>query len=276
MNCSLIPPIRRLARTSRLASLAAFCASVVATSLFVSPLKNASAQQLDTRVYGLPSAEFHFARLVYNNAAGSRRAMQGWGNAWRTDYADAEFHLMQGVNRLIRIDAQTVGFDGQGGRLITLDNDILFDYPWLYAVEVGQWYLSDSEAARLREYLDRGGFLLVDDFWGESEWSVFMHSMSRVFPDRPVIELPDNHEIMHIHYDIEERTQIPGRNGSRPGTTPRWRAIVDDDGRVVVAINFNMDMGDAWEHADDPSYPAAMTGLAYRFTMNYVVYSMTH
>lgn len=234
------------------------------------------AQQADGRLHAAPTAEFHFARLVYDNAPGSRRAMRGWGQAWQTDYADAEYHLMKGVNRLIRIDGQLVDYNGQGGRLITLQNDRIFDYPWLYAVEVGQWHLNDAEAALLREYLDRGGFLLVDDFWGEHEWSVFMASMRRVFPDRAIVDLPDEHEIMHLHFDIKERTQITGRNGSRPGTKPHWRAILDDDERVVVAINFNMDMGDAWEHADDPMYPAAMTGLAYRFTMNYIVYSMTH
>lgn len=230
----------------------------------------------DSPLEGVPTAEFHFARLVYGNAPDSRRALGGWGYAWQTDYADAEFHLMQGLSRLIRFDAQSVDYDGQGGRLITLDSDRIFDYPWLYAVEVGQWHLSDAEAGRLREYLDRGGFLLVDDFWGDSEWSVFMASMRRVFPQREIVDLPDHHEIMHAHFDIEERLQIPGSNGARPGTRPHWRAILDDDGRVVVAINFNMDMGDAWEHADDPSYPAAMTGLAYRFAANYVVYSMTH
>ena len=234
------------------------------------------AQTGDSRVDGLPTAELHFARLVYNNAPGSRRAMRGWGNAWSTDYADAEYHLMQGLNRLTGIDGQPVEYEGYGGRLVTLTDDGLFDYPWLYAVEVGQWFLNNEETKRLREYLDRGGFLLVDDFWGEDEWSIFIASMERVFPDRPIVQLPDDHAIMNIHFNIGERTQIPGRNGSRPGTRPHWRAIFDDEGRVVVAINFNMDMGDAWEHADDPTYPAAMTGLAYRFATNYVIYSMTH
>jgi len=247
-----------------------------ALAVLLLPPDSIYAQGIDDRIEGAPSAEFHFARLVYDNATGSRRALRGWGNAWSTDYADAEYHLMQGVQRLIRLDAQAVDYDGVGGRLITLDNNRVFDYPWLYAVEVGQWHLNDTEAALLREYLDRGGFLLVDDFWGDAEWQVFMASMRRVFPDRAIVDLPDDHEIMHIHYDIKERTQIPGRRGPRQGLNPKWRAILDNDGRVVVAINFNMDMGDAWEHADDPSYPAAMTGLAYRFTMNYVVYSMTH
>ena len=231
----------------------------------------ANAQSLDSRVHAPPSAEFHFARLVYQSAIGSRRS-----GAWSTDYTDAEYHLMRGINRLTRIDGQVVEYSGEGGRLIRLIDDTIFDYPWLYAVEVGQWYLNDSEARLLREYLDRGGFLMVDDFWGEREWAVFLDSMRRVFPDRPIIELSDEHEILHVHYDLDQRTQIPGRNGQRPGTVPHWRAIFDDDGRVMVAINFNMDMGDAWEHADDPWYPASMTTLAYRFALNYVIYSMTH
>lgn len=246
------------------------CGVLLLSLIAITPVAQAS----DLRIYGEPTAEFHFARLVYQNAPESRRG--GWGQSWQTDYADAEYHLMAGINRYLRVDGQSVEYDGQGGRLITLDDDRLFDYPWVYAVEVGQWLLSDVEARLLREYLDRGGFLMVDDFWGEHEWSIFMASMRRIYPDRKIIDLPEDHEIMHVHFDIDQRTQIPGRNGSRPGTTPRWRAILDDNGRVVVAINFNMDMGDAWEHADDPYYPAEMTILAYRFAVNYLVYSMTH
>ena len=252
----------------------ALCA--VACLLLLFPLGHASAQSLSNKTTAPPTAEFHFARLVYNNAPGSRRALRGWGNAWSTDYADAEYHLTKGLQRLTLVDSEDVAYDGSGGRLVTLDNDSVFDFPWLYAVEVGQWLLSDSEARLLREYLDRGGFLVVDDFWGNDEWQTFTASMQRVFPDREIEDIPDSHPIMRVHFDIKERTQIPGARGPRHGLYPKWRAIFDDNGRVMVAINFNMDMGDAWEHADDPSYPAQMTGLAYRFAMNYIVYSMTH
>ena len=226
-----------------------------------------------------PTAEFHFARLVYTDSPYSRRGRwRGWGRrggAWATDYPDAEYHLMQGINRLTRVDGQPVAFDGGGGRLITLHDDRVFDYPWLYAVEVGQWELNESEARRLREYLDRGGFLMVDDFWGEYEWSVFMESLRRVFPDKDVVELPEDHPLLHVLYDLDQRTQIPGIGGMRY-ETPHWRGVLDDDGRLMVAINFNMDMGDAWEHADDPRYPEPMTALAYKFAVNYLIYAMTH
>ncbi len=230
----------------------------------------------DPRFDDPPTAEFHFARLVYSNAAGSRRGWGGRYGAWTTDYPDAEYHLSQGINRLTRVDGADVSYSGDGGRLVTLTDQTVFQYPWLYAVEVGQWYLSESEAAQLREYLDRGGFLMVDDFWGEYEWAVFVDSMNRVFPDRPIVELDESHELLHVLYDLDQRTQIPGRGGQRAGTVPHWRGIFDDDNRLMVAINFNMDMGDAWEHADDPWYPEPMTTLAYRFAVNYLIYSMTH
>ena len=237
----------------------------------------AMAQEGDSRLEGDPTAEFHFARLYYTNSSGSRRGWgYGRGGAWQTDYPDAEYHLMQGVNRLTRVDGASVDYYGEGGRIIQLDDERVFDYPWLYGVEVGQWYLSDSEAALLREYLDRGGFLMVDDFWGEYEWSIFVDSMLRVFPDRPIVELGEDHPLLHVLYDLDQRTQIPGRGGNRRGTVPHWRGIFDDDNRLMVAINFNMDMGDAWEHADDPWYPEPYTALAYRFAVNYLIYSMTH
>ena len=165
-----------------------------------------------------------------------------------------------------------------------MTDDSIFDYPWLYAVEVGRWYLDDVEAARLREYLLRGGFLMTDDFHGSQQWAGFVESMQRVFPDRPIVEIADTDEVLHVLYDVDERIQIPGiaaadataRPTSRTASTPHWRGIYDDDGRLMVAINFNMDLGDAWEHADDPRYPEPMTGLAYRFAVNYVIYAMTH
>ena len=117
---------------------------------------------------------------------------------------------------------------------------------------------------------------MVDDFWGPYEWQTFVESMQRVFPDHPIVEIEDNHPVMDIAFSVDKRTQIPGRIGVRPGNSPQWRGIFDEQGRLIVAINFNMDMGDAWEHANDPGYPAEMTAAAYRFAVNYILYSMTH
>ena len=124
---------------------------------------------------------------------------------------------------------------------------------------------------------------MVDDFHGTYEWAGFLESMKRVFPERPILEIPDDDEILHVLYDLDERMQIPGiralmsgRTWEVDGVDPHWRGIYDNDGRLMVSINFNMDLGDAWEHADTPGYPEPMTAMAYRFAVNYVIYAMTH
>lgn len=221
----------------------------------------------------LAPAEFRFVRLAY-----SANGLHRMGQSWRTDWPEAEHHFLRGVRRLTRIDAAE-----EGEYLHPLD-DRLFDYPWIYAVEVGGWDLNFEEASRLREYLLRGGFLMVDDFHGSVEWSGFVESMTRVFPDRPIVEIPLDDEAFHVLYDLDKSTQIPspyvylrgGRTYERDGITPRWRGIYDDEGRLMVAINHNMDLGDAWEHADWGAYPESFTALAYRFGINYLIYAMTH
>ena len=231
-----------------------------------------------------PDHEFQFSRLMYSGG-NCLNFGYGWGRGSEcVDWPDAEYHFMQGLTRLTRVNGAIVSrYDGEGGRRINLHDDSLFDFPWLYAVEVGAWRLDEFQATRLREYLFRGGFLMVDDFHGPREWAGFLNSMARVFPDRPVVEIPETDEVMHVLYDLNKGTQIPGiaalyngRTWEKGGVNPRWRGIYDDQGRLVVAINFNMDLGDAWEHADTPGYPEPMTAMAYRFAVNYVIYAMTH
>ena len=129
----------------------------------------------------------------------------------------------------------------------------------------------------------RGGFLVVDDFHGSYQWAAFLEGIRKVFPDRPIIEIGEDDPLLHVLYDLDQRSQIPGISYvwsgvtyQRDGYEPYWRGIYDDEDRLMVAINFNMDLGDAWEHADTPEYPEKMTALAYRFGINYVIYSMTH
>jgi len=219
--------------------------------------------------------EFEFVRLAY---AANRYGQGGWRRQmWRTDWPEAEHHFLQGISRLTRVAA------AENGRILTALDEDIFDYPWMYAVEVGFWHLNSQEAARVRDYLLRGGFLMVDDFHGVREWASFVASMNRVFPDRPIVEIPEDDEAFHVIYDLDQKIQIPslqiiysGVTWEKGGFVPHWRGIYDDDGRLMVAINFNMDLGDAWEHADWPEYPENMTALAYRFGINYLVYAMTH
>ncbi len=197
---------------------------------------------------------------------------------WTMDYPRSDRHLLQGVRRLTRIDTRSVE------QVTQLDGtDDVYNWPMLYAVEVGHWSLPDEQAAQLRDFLLRGGFLMVDDFHGTQEWDVFIDGMSKVFPDRPIVDLENSNPIFHTIYDLDNRFQVPGaqwfrsqRTYERDGYEPKWRAIFDDKGRVMVAICHNMDLGDAWEWSDDPRYPEKWASLAYRIAMNYFIYDLTH
>jgi len=245
------------------------------------PFRNASEQAGTTLADG-SDAEFHFTRLIYggNGFDGGFRSR----GSWTTDWPEAEHFFMEGLTRLTLVKGRQVSvFNGSGGQRLSLADESIFDFPFLYAVEVGRWSLSTQEIATLREYLQRGGFMITDDFHGSEEWSGFINVMQRVFPDRPIVDIPDNDEVFHVLYDLDERIQIPGLaalyNGmthERDGVDPHWRGIYDEEGRLMVVINHNMDLGDAWEHADTPGYPEPMTAMAYRFAVNYVIYAMTH
>lgn len=219
----------------------------------------------------LVAAEFRFARLIYTDAPDYARFRGGW---WQQDFPEAETHFSLNLRRLTRVDAgEPVA--------VRLTDDALFDYPWLYATQVGYWDLSDAEVARLREYLLRGGFLMADDFWGESERAVFQDTMKRVFPERPIVDILPDDAVLHVVFSIDEFTQIPGlrhlgRRGIAQLPAPRWRGIYDDSGRLLVAMNHNQDVGDSWEEADNPAYPEPMTALGYRLGINYITYAMTH
>ncbi len=228
----------------------------------------------------LPTADLHFTRLIYDTVNLCPNLVPNFSAAWTTDQPEAEYNLTEIIRRLTRVNVAT---EGDVFRTFDLMDDALFDYPWLYAVEVGHWNLSDREAERLREYLQRGGFLMVDDFHGECEWGVFMESMRRVFPDRPAIDIPENHEIFRLVTPVDQFTQVWGTillgrgiTYENEGKVPHWRGIFDDKERLMVAINHNMDLGDGWEHANNPRYPTELTAIAYRFAINYVVYAMTH
>jgi Domain of unknown function (DUF4159) len=231
--------------------------------------------------------EWVFARLMYPQHPHARfgrsyyRGSSDWlegGTSWRQDYPRADRHFAQALRRLSRVQARSVE------QPVNLDDgDDAFNYPWINAGEMGDWYLTDRQAKTLREYLLRGGFLMLDDFWGTEEWNRFMESMSRVFPDRPIVEIEDEDPIFHVVYDLDERFQVAGQWAIARGTTyrndgstPHWRGIYDDHGRFMVAMSFNSDIGDSWEWADDPNYPEKYSSLGIRIGVNDVIYSMTH
>jgi hypothetical protein len=229
--------------------------------------------------------EWAFARLMYPPAryvryGGFRFGGGQWtqGNSiWTQDYPRADRHFVQAVRRLTRLHVRSVE------QPVNLDEGDVYDWPWLYAVQTGSWQLTDAQAKGLREYLLRGGFFMCDDFWGEEGWAVFMQSMKRVFPDRPIVELENGDQIFHTVYDLNDRYQVAsegsvqrGRTDKCEGCIDHWRGIYDDKGRLMVAMTFNSDVGDSWEWADAPYYPEKYAALGIRIGVNYVIYAMTH
>jgi hypothetical protein len=232
--------------------------------------------------------EWTFARLMYPTWSGPTFGLQfrphtagDWLRGetnWTIDYPRSDRHLASALRRLTRVPARSVE------QPVNLDDgDDVYNYPWLYAVEVGHWELTSAQASKMRDYLLRGGFFMCDDFHGAQEWEVFTTSMKKVFPDRPIVEIADSDPIFHTVYDLDGRYQVPGlqfiysgQTWENDGVEPRWRGIYDDKGRLMVAICHNMDLGDSWEQADNRSYPEKYSALGIRIGVNYVIYAMTH
>jgi hypothetical protein len=224
--------------------------------------------------------EYSWSRLRYSTANNGGGFGYGRGGNWSRDYPKADRQFLIALKRLTRINARPVE------QVVDLDSDgpsAIENFPWVYAVQVQTWTFTEPEAKRLREYLLKGGFIMVDDFHGATDWEHFMNGMLMVFPDRPIEDLTDKDEIFHVLYDLTDRFQVPGeqyvwtgRTYEKDGYVPVWRAIRDDRGRIMVAICHNMHLGDAWEWADDPRYPEKFASLAFRMGINYVMYGMTH
>lgn len=235
--------------------------------------------------------EWAFARLMFppgplNGYAGRDWPWREGNSLWSQDFPRADRHFSLAVRRLTRVHVRSVE------QLIDLDEGDAYDWPWLYAVQVGEWGLTDKQGQELREYCLRGGFFMADDLHTSSEWQEFASRMQKAFPDHPIVDVPDSDPIYHTVYDVEDKVQVPGwshlRRGYKDsvpvlgiyndlsGKGAHWRGIYDDKGRLMVAISYNSDLGDAWEWADDPRYPANFSDQAIRLGVNYIVYAMSH
>ena len=204
--------------------------------------------------------------------------------SWRVDFPDSDLNLSYRLQQLTSLKVDP------NGRILRLTDPDLFRYPFLYLIEPGSIALSSEEAASLRRYLLNGGFLMVDDFWGEREWAGFYRGIKQVFPEREPVELPLEHPIFHSVYDLKEKPQIPSINvaiyGKSQGITweredaktPHYRGIFDDKGRLMVIICHNTDLGDGWEReGEDPWYFTEFSEKkAYPLGINIIFYAMTH
>lgn len=221
---------------------------------------------------------FTFVRVKYSSDDG------GWGRGggkWAVDFPDSDLNFSYRLQELTALNVDP------HGKILELTDDALFDYPFLYLIEPGDMYLSEEEVAGLRKYLLNGGFLMVDDFWGEREWHNFYENIKRVFPEFEPVELDLEHEIFHCVYDLKQKPQVPSIHGFYSGRTddgrpdaqePHYRGIFDGKNRLMAIICHNTDLGDGWEREGENSeyFKQFSEKWSYPLGINIVTYAMTH
>jgi hypothetical protein len=228
--------------------------------------------------------EWTFARLMFpggplDGYQATGRFTGPWQEGlslWTQDYPRADRAMANAVRRLTRVDARSVE-----QAVNPDDGDEIYNWPFIYAVQVGEWGLTEKQAKKLRDYLLRGGFFMADDCHGTEEQAYFEKTMKMVFPERELVDIPNDDPIFHTFFNLDDRFQVPGaehlRTGhKKDGYVAHWKGIYDDKGRIMVAFSLNSDLGDSWEFLDDPRYPAKFSVLGTQIGVNYVLYAMTH
>lgn len=210
---------------------------------------------------------FRFIRIQYSSGYRGGRGRFG-GAPWKHDYPTAELNLYEALERTtkIKIHGQPL--------ILSLSDKRIFEYPILYLCEPGFWHISDKEAEQLREYLKRGGFILFDDFRGRREWNNFENQIRRVFPEKPFIEIPPDHPIWSVYYEVdpvEAPSLVSGRYGRYDD---QYFAMYDEKGRMMMVICYNQDIGDGWEWPNR-NWDQASTE-AFKMGINFIIWALTH
>lgn len=228
---------------------------------------------------------FTFVRVKYDSFGGYRRR----GGGWATDYPDSDLNFSLRLQQLttLKVNPDPI--------VLELTDNRIYDYPFLYLIEPGALVFSEAEVEALRQYCYNGGFLMIDDFWGDEQYDNLRLELERVFPDRTPSEVPLSHEIFHCVYDMKEKPQVPaigsayrmanGQFGSNEWvndgsdtSVAHYRAIYDDDERIMVFICHNTDLGDGWEREGEAQwyFDEFSVKKAYPMGINIVTYAMTH
>lgn len=245
----------------------------------------------DLEIYGTVVTDFQWVRGQYTNYPGggrgfSRRRGGGW---WDTDFPDSDENFLRGVQRYTNIDTNPKNY-----KHIELTDQSLFENIFLYMnwkrVPIGTSFsgpnFSEEEVKALREFMHRGGFVMVDDFWGEPHLDDMISEVAKIFPERELVKLNTDHELFHIFFDIDRVAQVPGRmvtwdyggflRMDDPSYPPEVYAILDDDNRIMMVANYNTDLGDGWEHTFYEGYPTQSTNDAYKIGINFLIYAFSH
>ncbi len=216
---------------------------------------------------------FRFVRIQYEDAGGSGQGFgrgRGRGGAWAHDYPTAELNFYEALDRTTKVHVAGPPV------VLKLDDKSIFEYPMLYLCEPGYWIMNDEEADNLREYLNRGGFILFDDFRGEWEWEHFVQQMKRIFPDKTAVEISPEHPVWNIYYDIDPVAAPSNVSGGGYYTEfdDRYLAFFDENGRMIALACHNQDIGDGWEYPDR-NWDNIST-ISFQMGINFLIYALTH
>ena len=248
-------------------------------------MPNPLREGLPTASNGVRDRGFTFCRLLYQSV---RNEQGGYG--WNTDYPGSDYNFITRLAELTTAKPARWG-DGQPGKAVVRPTkEELYECPFIFMSDVGTVGFSELEVVRLRDYLLKGGFIWVDDFWGERAWRQWANQIGRILPEYPIVDITADHMLMHALYVVEEIPQIPSiqwwrRNGGRSGTsergpessTPHLRAIFDEEGRPLVMMTHNTDIADGWEReGKDYAYFLRFSPEAYALGINLVLYSLSH
>ncbi len=228
------------------------------------------------------SGKFTFVRVRFDTSQyaqyyGYNNVLGDGGPPWSHDYPVAGRHLMKIMSELSKIDA-TLDVNEP---ILSLDDPMLFKFPFAYMCEVGFMNLSDAEINGMREYLKRGGFLLVDDFRSSGQFYVLQEHVRRAFPELQLKKLDISHPIFNCFFSIKTLEVNPvygGGFGVGRGETanPEFWGLEDETGRLMMIVNYNYDVSDYWQFSDNPFRPIEETNDAYKFGVNYIIYALTH
>ena len=187
---------------------------------------------------------------------------------WTHNYPDAEMHLAQLVGEATDVDVQPASY-----RIVDLGTPEVFRYPFAYVSEPGEMQLTEQQVINLREFIDRGGFIVVDDFDGPWQWTQFESQMKRAFPERDLFRLTPDHEVFHTFFDIEDLTIWEPYVS---GADPIFYGFLNSHGELAMVVCFNNDFANFWDWIDERRYPLKPSSDAFRMGINFVIYTMTH
>jgi hypothetical protein len=217
------------------------------------------------------TGEVVFVRLRYDAARGRGCGALPQFVTWAHDYPRAEQNLTRILEAVTYIDP----FQGpNGGNVLALDDPELYKFPAAYMSEPGHWYPSEAEVLGLREYVEKGGFLIFDDFWG-AHWDNFTAQMRRVLPDARLLPVELAHPVFHSFFEIESLEMEP----MYYGLPVEFHGVFennDPSGRLIAIANYNNDIGEYWEYSDTGWVPIDLSNEAYKFGVNYLMYALTH